>query len=119
MIIKSIRWRLQAWHGVILVAVLLGFGLTAYHVVRDNQLRRVDQELDQRLMALGRPPPPPQSAERASDQFPNQPPGQPGDNRPNRAAEIIRQMSEAIRRGGGFDPLATNTFYYVLLQKDG
>ena len=32
MIFNSIRWRLQAWHGLILVAVLAGFGFTAYQV---------------------------------------------------------------------------------------
>ena len=51
MIFHSIRWRLQAWHGLILVAVLAGFGFTAYHAARDNQLRRLDQEeLVPRLM---------------------------------------------------------------------
>ncbi len=58
MIFNSIRWRLQAWHGLILLVVLAGFGLTAYHVARDNQLRRIDQELDQRLWMMFRMPPP-------------------------------------------------------------
>lgn len=44
MILNSICWRLQAWHGLILVAVLTGFGLTAYHVARENQLRRRTDE---------------------------------------------------------------------------
>ena len=48
MIFHSIRWRLQAWHGLILVVVLAGFGFTAYQVARDNQFRRIDQDLDQR-----------------------------------------------------------------------
>ena len=68
MIFNSIRWRLQAWHGLILVAVLAGFGLTAYQVARDNQLRRIDQDLDQRLMALLRPQPPERRPERLPDQ---------------------------------------------------
>ena len=59
MIFHSIRWRLQAWHGLILVLVLSGFGLTAYHVARENQLRRVDQDLNQRLLALMNPGPRP------------------------------------------------------------
>ena len=58
MIFNSIRWRLQAWYGLILVAVLAGFGLTAYRVAHDNQLRRIDQDLEQHLMALMRPRPP-------------------------------------------------------------
>ena len=58
MIFNSIRWRLQAWHGLILVAVLTGFGLTAYHVAQDDQMRRIDEELRQRLMAIFPPGPP-------------------------------------------------------------
>ncbi len=49
MIFNSIRWRLQAWHGLILFVVLSGFGLTAFQVARDNQWRRINQELEQRL----------------------------------------------------------------------
>jgi len=64
MILNSIRWRLQAWHGLILLVVLTGFGLTAYHVARDNQLRRIDQELDQRLWMTFRMPPPPEPPSR-------------------------------------------------------
>src|SRR5437016_3358251 len=62
MIFNSIRWRLQAWHGLILVTVLTGFGLTAYHVARDNQLRRIDQDLEQHMMFLVRPMPPGRAA---------------------------------------------------------
>jgi len=52
MIVKSIRWRLQAWHGLILVVVLAGFGVTAYEVARENQLRRIDQGLEERAARL-------------------------------------------------------------------
>jgi len=48
MFLHSIRWRLQVWHGVLLVLVLSGFGLTAYQLQRANQFRRIDQELQQR-----------------------------------------------------------------------
>lgn len=121
MIFNSIRWRLQIWHGVILVVVLVAFALTAYHVARDNQLRRVDQELDQRLMALGRPQAPPRPADALLDQSPDQPrpPGQPGDNRRPNQSEILRQMREVIQQGRGFDSLETNSVYFVLWQKDG
>ncbi len=57
MIFNSIRWRLQLWHGLILIAVLVGFGVTAYRVSEDNQLRAIDQELDQQADRLMRPPP--------------------------------------------------------------
>ena len=57
----SIRWRMQVWHGLLLLAVLAAFGTTAYWLVQDNHLRRVDQELQRRLTVVGsaiRPPPP-------------------------------------------------------------
>ncbi|MCX6954092.1 MAG: ATP-binding protein [Verrucomicrobia bacterium] len=41
----SIRWRVQAWHGLILFVVILAFCLTAYRLAWDNQLRRIDRDL--------------------------------------------------------------------------
>jgi heavy metal sensor kinase len=46
---SSIRWRMQVWHGLLLLAVLTAFGTTAYWLIQDNHLRRVDQELQRRL----------------------------------------------------------------------
>jgi len=66
MIFNSIRWRVQAWHGLILVTVLTGFGFTAYHVARDNQLRRIDQDLEQHLIPMIRPQPPNRHVDRTS-----------------------------------------------------
>lgn len=56
---NSMRWRLQLWYGLILVAVLAAFGVTAYQLERHRQFRAVDDELDRRVGALGgvlRPP---------------------------------------------------------------
>src|SRR6266481_6366902 len=81
MFLNSIRWRLQLWHGLLLVLVLAGFGVTAYQLQRSNQLRRIDQELQHRIAVIssvlrrpgegpgGRPPP---------ERFP--PPGHPREN---------------------------------------
>ena len=61
MIPQSIKWRLQLWYGLILVAVLVGFGVTAYQLERGRQMRRLDDELRHRIGILGvamhRPPP--------------------------------------------------------------
>ena len=38
-IFKSIKWRLQIWYGLILVAVLAGFGFTAYQLERRSAVR--------------------------------------------------------------------------------
>jgi heavy metal sensor kinase len=60
-IFKSIKWRLQIWYGLILVGVLVGFGITAYRLARDQQFNRIDDELHQRIgvliNALHHPPP--------------------------------------------------------------
>ena len=131
MIFNSIRWRLQAWHGLILVAVLAGFGVTAYQVAHDNQLRRIDQDLEQHLMALMRPRPPQPPQGRFPDESPGQSPAppfgrqlgpQPGEPREDRrfdSPDSLRRMREMVQQGGVLDASQTNTFYYVLWQGDG
>jgi two-component system, OmpR family, sensor kinase len=117
---KSIKWRLQLWYGLILVVVLAGFGFTAYEVARDNQLRRLDQELGQQLAKLFRPGPPVQN-----DGSPGGPPrdepgpdrfrgdGPPGPEfRQNRIAGLIKQVE-------AFDGDQTNTYYLVIWKEDG
>lgn len=49
---QSIRWRLQAWHGLMLLIVLAAFGCTAFYLVQDNRMRRVDAELQRRALPL-------------------------------------------------------------------
>src|SRR5882672_1707888 len=53
MFLNSIRWRLQLWHGLLLVLVLAGFGVTAYQLQSSSQLRRIDQELQHRIAVIG------------------------------------------------------------------
>jgi two-component system, OmpR family, sensor kinase len=61
--LHSIRWRIQAWHGVILFLAIGAFCVTAYHFAWDHQMRRVDRELQdserlfiRTLMEYGRQP---------------------------------------------------------------
>jgi two-component system, OmpR family, sensor kinase len=61
--LHSIRWRIQAWHGVILFLAIGAFCITAYHFAWDHQMRRVDRELQdserlfiRTLMEYGRKP---------------------------------------------------------------
>lgn len=42
---KSIRWQLQAWHGLVLLLVAIGFCAPAYQLAVDNQVQRIDKEL--------------------------------------------------------------------------
>ncbi len=124
MIFNSIRWRLQIWHSLILVLVLAGFGATAYQVARNNQLRRIDQELGQRLMTIFRPRPPaeqpppgppPTESEGEKHGRPEKPPGERFRN-----PEFWRkQMRAAIEHSGALEGIQTNAFYYVMWQEDG
>lgn len=49
---KSIRWRLQVFHGLILVVVLSAFCFTAYLLARENRMHSIDQELQQTALNL-------------------------------------------------------------------
>ena len=114
MIFNSIRWRLQVWHGLILVVVLTGFGVTAYQVAWENQLRRIDLELEQRLGALFRP----MRFEPAADR----PPGPPGPWRnPWRfeSPDFALRLREQIQQLAATEVNATNAHYYVVWQGDG
>lgn len=53
MIFTSIRWRLQAWHGALLVALVAGFGFTAYRLMSSDRLRQIDDELQAKSALLG------------------------------------------------------------------
>jgi signal transduction histidine kinase len=139
MIFNSIRWRLQTWHGLILITVLTGFGFTAYHVARDNQFRRIDEDLEQHLGTLLRPTPPTRHPDWQPDAGTNQRPSnirdaegppereRPGDPHPkephgvahNDPADFLRWMQETIQRAGLYNADQTNAFYYALWTGDG
>lgn len=42
---KSIRWRLQAWYGCLMAALLCGFALTAWQSEKSRQLAKADEAL--------------------------------------------------------------------------
>ena len=60
---RSLRWRIQLWHGLLLLAVLAGFGVTAFQLEKTNEFRRIDARLAATLSSLhagfadGTPPP--------------------------------------------------------------
>jgi two-component system OmpR family sensor kinase len=61
MFTHSIRWRLQIWLGILLVGLLVAFGATAWQLEKTQRVRRLDDELAKRAVALGvgiRPPEP-------------------------------------------------------------
>ncbi|MGD7653661.1 MAG: sensor histidine kinase [Verrucomicrobiales bacterium] len=42
---QSLRWRIQAWHALILAAVLIATMFPAVHLARENMIRRIDDEI--------------------------------------------------------------------------
>jgi len=111
----SIRWRLQLWHGIILLAVLGGFGITAWKLQQQRTLRTAEERITERYNNVLRlirqsgpsdgahprpaPPPAPQAGPGPEDQagtFPprrNGPPPFDDPERPGRG-----------RRGADFGP---------------
>jgi len=107
MIFKSIKWRLQLWYGAILVAVLVGFGITAYQLERGRQFRRIDDELRRRAGAVSNAVRPPARRGPVAGEPPfGRPP-------PLREFRLPPQLSSL------FDTPDTNGFYYVLWSRDG
>lgn len=112
---RSIRWRIQLWHGAVLLLVLAGFGATAYRLQRAQEFRRLDSELTVRVTALSsaltrpqerRPLPPP-------------PPGfgdgpEPGMRPPPPGSFQLPQDLEGL-----FAPTADGDFYFVAWSRTG
>ncbi|HWD92671.1 MAG TPA: ATP-binding protein [Verrucomicrobiae bacterium] len=131
---NSIRWRLQIWYGLILVAVLVGFGVTAFQLEHGRVFRRVDDELQRRVGALAsvlhqprnrRPEGPP--GQRPFDGPPeeqpspeNPPPERgPGEGPPERLDRGPREFHLQPQQAALFDESDTNGFYYVVWRRDG
>lgn len=124
---RSIKWRLQLWYGLILLAVLVGFGVTAYHLEHTRQLRRIDGELQRRgnLVAgafrqfqRGRGPEeplfdgPPADRPRGPRLF-----AETGDPDPNRP--LPRDFHLPPQIASFFDDADPNGFYYIVRGRDG
>lgn len=138
--LSSIRWRLQAWHGLILVAVLCGFGISAYHVAETAQLQSVDQELEERLAGLFRPwprdrPPgaglDPREPELQRGIPPSQPKGVPAGEarrprawpsddgpRPPGRFDVRTRLRQALERDDPFGDTEGAGFYTVVWEVD-
>ncbi len=137
MFFNSIRWRLQIWYGAILLAVLAGFGFTAFQMETGRHFRRLDDELNRRVNALlnvwNLPPRGPGPEGIPFDQ--SDPPGTGFENgrrpfQPRRerlplsgSAERLRDDAEDFqlppRIAGLFDDADTNGFYYVIWAPGG
>src|ERR1039457_218701 len=121
MIPKSIKWRLQIWYGLILVAVLAGFGFTAYQMERSWQFRRIDDELHRRIgvlaNALRRPPP--RGPDAGEPPFDRPPPGRvPGDGPPGRNLRRPVEFVLPSQDAHFFDASDPNGFYFIIRSRD-
>ncbi len=130
MIFKSIRWQLQIWYGMILVAVLIGFGFTAHQLEVGRQYRKIDEELQGRagvlLAALAerspRPQghgagfpnhrPPPDALEEDADRLP---PEERPEHRPPPPPKFQLSAQQAALFGGD----ERSDYYYAVWLRDG
>jgi two-component system, OmpR family, sensor kinase len=96
----SVRWRLQLWHGLLLVLALGGFGLTAWELQRTNQLGRADRELEQRMGIV-------EGAMR-----PDKPPGDDPSPQPGKFRLSPREQNL-------FEGMPGQVFYYTVWLSDG
>jgi hypothetical protein len=136
---KSIRWRLQLWLAFLLVAILSGFGITAYQLHRTNHFNQLDQELERRVAALGgalrgrvpfephggRPPFGGRPGRPPFDEEMGRSPGRPGGSDfpgPRGFAESWggpRELRLPPPILSLFDEAETNAFYFVIWSRDG
>lgn len=121
---QSIRWRIQLWHGLLLLLVLVSFCALAWRLKTQDIANNLDRELATRLDAvmgvLGRQPQGPQqpgpggdadsNGDLLSDLF--------GDSllqvRPPRPAFIVPSTFDSL-----FGPANAGAFYYVVWGRDG
>lgn len=93
--LRSIRWRLQLWYGVLLAGLLCGFGIMAYQLESARQIRKIDEELQQRLPVLVK------------------------SQRPSRVNREIREFSLSPRDAALFDQEGDRAFYHVVWLRHG
>ena len=126
MFLKSIRWRLQLWYGVLLVAVLAGFAFTACQFERARQFRGIDEELHQRNSVLLATLVRPAMREGLAGRFSEGPPPREGrlpdgppDDPPPGPPQSLGQFKLNAQQAALFDNGALSAFYYVIWRRDG
>ncbi len=115
---RTIRWRLLLWLGLLLVALLGGFGFTAYQLQKVRLLGQLDEELETALATLSRElrRPPPSSAGGPPGTgfgrpFRGPPPDRPGEP-PRRVRDV--EISEALR-----DQFEAAGFHFAIWHRRG
>ena len=124
----SIRWRQQLWYGLLLALVLAGFGFAAWRLRQRDEMRRIDQELDERVSWVvragaalrplqDRPPPvhpwPPQDGLPPDRPWPGDHPAA-GNPPPD-----MQQLRLPEHEANLFDGGPGGAFYYIAWHPDG
>jgi two-component system, OmpR family, sensor kinase len=121
-ILKSIKWRLQIWYGLILVVVLAGFGFTAYQLERGRLLGRIDDELHRRIGVLANAihRPPPRWPDAGGQSFDRPPLDQlPDDGPPLQKNRPLPEFHLPPEAAHFFDTNDPNNFYYAIISLRG
>jgi two-component system, OmpR family, sensor kinase len=121
MIPKSIKWRLQLWYGLILVAVLAGFGVTAYQLEWGRQMRLIDGALKRRLDALSFAVHPPPDPNHSGMPFNHLPPDFVFPDRPPRGnpPPPPNEFHLSPYAASLFETNETKNFYFVVKTRSG
>ncbi|WP_233256582.1 ATP-binding protein [Opitutus sp. ER46] len=107
----SIRWRIQAWYSLILLAVILAFCATAHQLARDNLERRVDRDIFRAERAVFH------TLMAAFE-------AQSGGTRPSSPREVMQFLSSgaqppAIPFGAQFQSTDAGFVYFAIAETDG
>ena len=117
-ILKSIKCALQIWYGLILVAVLAGFGFTAFQMQRGKMYQQVDEEMMQGVNGIARAlhdtPPHPPNHNPPFDHPEEFPEGRPPEEMSLDNFRLLHQRSQAYYIGSD-----TNSFYFIVWKRDG
>ncbi len=122
---KSIRWRIQSWHGLLLLVMVTGFGVTMYRLEKTHALRDLDEEFRVRLSTLtntldrgGKGPPRGKRAGPPREENGQQDPPPEDDGRTQTEADDHpRFESEAIVNL--FDHSEEPSFYFIIWSRRG
>ena len=120
MFANSLRWRLQFWLGLVLLAILVGFGLAIYRLESINRLQQLDAELERRLAPL-------HFAARASGEDRSRLPPEHDGNWPEQRREpsveerraVLEEILLGPRASPFFDELDRNGLYFAIWSREG
>src|SRR5438105_3304358 len=108
---KSIRWRIQAWHGVLLVFLVAALVFGFYNYERHARFGEIDSRLHETisplLPRLAPFRPGPERGEQAG-------PGPRRRNRPEGPPEDMAGPEPPQSERGGFNQIESAGFYYVV-----